>query len=117
VATILSAQCTDKRVNEVTPALFMRFPRAADYLSVEPAELEEMIRPTGFFRNKTRAIRQASAEIVERHGGEVPDSFDDLVALHGVGRKTAAVVASNAFGLREGIAWTRTSCGCRAVCG
>jgi len=104
VATILSAQCTDKRVNEVTPALFARFPRAADYLSVEPAELEEMIRPTGFFRNKTRSIRQASAEIVERHGGEVPDSFDDLVALHGVGRKTAAVVASNAFGLREGIA-------------
>ena len=71
VATILSAQCTDKRVNEVTPALFARFPRAADYLSVEPAELEEMIRPTGFFRNKTRSIRQASAEIVERHGGEV----------------------------------------------
>jgi len=104
VATILSAQCTDKRVNEVTPALFARFPMAADYLSVEPAELEEMIRPTGFFRNKTRSIRQASAEIVERHGGEVPASFDDLVALHGVGRKTAAVVASNAFGLRDGIA-------------
>ena len=104
VATILSAQCTDKRVNEVTPALFARFPMAADYLSVEPAELEEMIRPTGFFRSKTRSIREASAQIVERHGGEVPADFDALVALHGVGRKTAAVVASNAFGIREAIA-------------
>ena len=104
VATILSAQCTDKRVNEVTPALFARCRRPQDYLALEPAELEELIRPTGFFRSKTRAIREASAQIVERHGGEVPADFDALVALHGVGRKTAAVVASNAFGLREGIA-------------
>jgi endonuclease-3 len=88
----------------VTPALFARCPTAADYLAMPAAELEEMIRPTGFFRNKTKAIRMASAEIVERHGGEVPASFDELVALHGVGRKTAAVVASNAFGIREGIA-------------
>jgi len=104
VATILSAQCTDARVNLVTPALFRRCPAAADYLALPPQELEELIRPTGFFRQKTRAIRGACAAIVERHGGEVPQSLDELVALHGVGRKTAAVVSSNAFGRRDGIA-------------
>ena len=104
VATILSAQCTDARVNLVTPALFRRCPTAADYLALPPQELEEMIRPTGFFRQKARAIREACAAIVERHGGEVPQSLDELVALHGVGRKTAAVVSSNAFGRRDGIA-------------
>jgi endonuclease-3 len=104
VATILSAQCTDARVNLVTPALFQRCPTAADYLALPPHELEEMIRPTGFFRQKARAIRGACAAIVEHHGGEVPQSIDELVALHGVGRKTAAVVSSNAFGRRDGIA-------------
>ena len=104
VATILSAQCTDARVNLVTPALFQRCRTAADYLALPPQELEELIRPTGFFRQKTRAIRGACAAIVERHGGEVPQSLDELVALHGVGRKTAAVVSSNAFGRRDGIA-------------
>ncbi|HVG88984.1 MAG: endonuclease III [Gaiellales bacterium] len=104
VATILSAQCTDARVNMVTPALFARCPTAADYLAMPAAELEEMIRPTGFFRNKARAIQEACAAIVARHGGEVPATLDELVALHGVGRKTAAVVSSNAFGRRDGIA-------------
>jgi endonuclease-3 len=104
VATILSAQCTDARVNLVTPALFRRCRTPQDYLAMPPAELEEMIRPTGFFRNKTRAIREACAEIEERHGGQVPESMPELVALYGVGRKTAAVVSSNAFGRRDGIA-------------
>ena len=104
VATILSAQCTDARVNEVTPTLFERFHEPADYLAVPPDELEELIRPTGFFRSKTRAIREASAAIVERYDGRVPETLDELVTLHGVGRKTAAVVSSNAFGRRDGIA-------------
>jgi endonuclease III len=104
VATILSAQCTDVRVNLVTPALFRRCRTPEDYLAMPPAELEEMIRPTGFFRNKTKAIRAACADIVERFGGEVPQTLDELVTLHGVGRKTAAVVSSNAFGRRDGIA-------------
>jgi endonuclease-3 len=104
VATILSAQCTDARVNEVTPALFARFRTPADYLAVPPDELEELIRPTGFFRQKTRAIREASAAIVERFDGRLPETLDELVTLHGVGRKTAAVVSSNAFGRRDGIA-------------
>ena len=104
VATILSAQCTDARVNEVTPTLFERFHEPADYLAVPPEELEELIRPTGFFRSKTRAIREASAAIVERYDGRVPETLDELVTLHGVGRKTAAVVSSNAFGRRDGIA-------------
>jgi endonuclease III len=104
VATILSAQCTDARVNMVTPALFSRCRTPQDYLAMPPAELEEMIRPTGFFRNKTRAIRAACADIVERFDGQVPQTLDELVTLHGVGRKTAAVVSSNAFGRRDGIA-------------
>ena len=104
VATILSAQCTDARVNEVTPTLFERFHEPADYLAVPPEELEELIRPTGFLRSKTRAIREASAAIVERYDGRVPETLDELVTLHGVGRKTAAVVSSNAFGRRDGIA-------------
>jgi endonuclease-3 len=104
VATILSAQCTDARVNMVTPALFARCRTPEEYLAVPPEELEEMIRPTGFFRNKTRAIRAVCADILERFGGEVPATLDELVTLHGVGRKTAAVVSSNAFGRRDGIA-------------
>jgi len=104
VATILSAQCTDARVNVVTPPLFRRCRTPEDYLALPPAELEEMIRPTGFFRNKAKAIRAACADIVERFDGRVPETLDDLVTLHGVGRKTAAVVSSNAFGRRDGIA-------------
>jgi endonuclease III len=104
VATILSAQCTDVRVNQVTETLFRRFRRPQDYLAVPAGELERAIQPTGFFRQKTAAIRGCCAAILERHGGEVPDTTAELVALPGVGRKTAAVVASNAFGRREGIA-------------
>jgi len=104
VATILSAQCTDARVNLVTPALFARCRTAADYVALPQSELEQLIRPTGFFRNKARAIQAACGSIVELHGGEVPETLDELVRLHGVGRKTAAVVSSNAFGRRDGIA-------------
>jgi endonuclease-3 len=104
VATILSAQCTDARVNMVTPALFALCRTPADYLALPQAELEELIRPTGFFRNKARAIRECCASIEERFDGRVPETLDELVTLHGVGRKTAAVVSSNAFGRRDGIA-------------
>ncbi|MDX6533002.1 MAG: endonuclease [Gaiellales bacterium] len=104
VATILSAQCTDVRVNLVTPELFRRFRAPADYIAVPAEELEELIRPTGFFRQKTRAIQEACRSIVAQFGGEVPPTLDELVTLHGVGRKTAAVVSSNAFGRRDGIA-------------
>jgi endonuclease-3 len=103
VATVLSAQCTDKRVNLVTPELFRRYPAAADYAQASQEELEEAIRSTGFFRNKAKALRGLAAAIVERHGGEVPASMEALTALPGVGRKTANVVLGNAFGLNEGI--------------
>jgi endonuclease-3 len=104
VATILSAQCTDVRVNQVTETLFRRLRRPEDYLAVPVEELERLIQPTGFFRQKTAAIRGCCLAIIERHGGDVPATTAELVALPGVGRKTAAVVASNAFGKREGIA-------------
>ena len=97
VATILSAQCTDKRVNEVTPALFRRYPSAADYAAADRAELEELIRPTGFFRNKTTSLIGLGAALVERFDGEVPGRLVDLVTLPGIGRKTANVVLGNAF--------------------
>jgi endonuclease-3 len=103
VATILSAQCTDARVNLVTPELFRRFPRAADYASASQAELESAVRSTGFFRNKAKALRALGAALLERHGGEVPATLDELVALPGVGRKTANVVLGNAFGKNEGV--------------
>src|SRR3982074_1572791 len=103
VATILSAQCTDKRVNLVTPKLFARYRTAADYAKAPPAQLEEAIRTTGFFRSKTKSIRGATAAIVEKHRGKVPDTMADLHALPGVGRKTANVVLGNAFGKNEGI--------------
>jgi endonuclease-3 len=99
VATILSAQCTDKRVNEVTPALFHRYRTAADYAAADRAELEELIRTTGFFRNKANSLMGLGAALVERHGGEVPNRLEDLVALPGIGRKTANVVLGNAFGV------------------
>jgi len=103
VATILSAQCTDVRVNMVTPALFARYPTPADLAKAEPAELEEMIRSTGFFRNKTKSLLGMARALVERHGGVVPRTMDELKVLPGVGRKTANVVLGNAFGIDEGI--------------
>lgn len=99
VATILSAQCTDKRVNEVTPALFRRYRSAADYAGADRAELEEMIRSTGFYRNKANSIIRLGQELVERFQGEVPNRLVDLVTLPGFGRKTANVVLGNAFGI------------------
>jgi endonuclease III len=99
VATILSAQCTDKRVNEVTPALFARYRSAGDYAAADRAELEGMIRSTGFFRNKADALIKLGHALVERHGGEVPGRLEDLVALPGMGRKTANVILGNAFGV------------------
>ena len=103
VATILSAQCTDKRVNEVTPALFARYPTAAHYADADLAELEALIHSTGFFRNKARSIKGLGQALVADHGGEVPASMDALVKLPGIGRKTANVVLGNAFGIDEGI--------------
>jgi endonuclease-3 len=97
VATILSAQCTDKRVNEVTPALFGRYRTAADYAGADREALEALIRPTGFFRNKTSSLIGLGAALVEKHGGQVPARLEDLVQLPGIGRKTANVVLGNAF--------------------
>ncbi len=99
VATILSAQCTDKRVNEVTPALFRRYPSAEAYAGADREELEALIRPTGFFRNKAGSLIGLGAALVDRHGGEVPGRLEDLVQLPGIGRKTANVVLGNAFGV------------------
>jgi endonuclease-3 len=104
VATILSAQSTDVGVNRVTETLFRRFHTPEDYLAVPVGDLQQLIKPTGFFRQKAAAIRGCCAAILERHGGEVPRTTAELVKLPGVGRKTAAVVASNAFGATEGIA-------------
>ncbi len=103
VATILSAQTTDVRVNTVTPNLFAKYLTAADYAGADPTELEEDIRPTGFFRNKARSLRGMAGALVEDHGGEVPQTMDELVVLPGVGRKTANVVLGNAFGIDEGV--------------
>ncbi len=99
VATILSAQCTDRRVNEVTPALFRRYRTAADYAGADVAELEELIRPTGFFRNKTKSIMGLGRALVENFDGEVPRTIKELVTLPGFGRKTANVILGNAFGI------------------
>ena len=103
VATILSAQTTDVRVNAVTPNLFAKYPTAADYAGADPTELEEDIRPTGFFRNKAKSLRGMARALADDHGGEVPRTMDELVALPGVGRKTANVVLGNAFGIDEGV--------------
>lgn len=103
VATILSAQCTDKRVNLVTPALFKRYRSAAEFAQASPDELEAMIRSTGFFRSKTKSIRAAASALVEKHRGRVPETMEELHALPGVGRKTANVVLGNAFGKEEGV--------------
>lgn len=103
VATILSAQCTDKRVNMVTPSLFAAYPTVASLAAARQEDVEEIIRSTGFFRNKAKSIIAMAGALVERHGGEVPRDMEALVRLPGVGRKTANVVLGNAFGENEGI--------------
>ena len=104
VATILSAQCTDERVNQVTPRLFERYPDAGALAVAPLADVEDIIRSTGFFRAKARSITGFARGLVERHGGEVPRSMEALVQLPGVGRKTANVVLGHAFGVNEGVA-------------
>lgn len=104
VATILSAQCTDERVNKVTPLLFARYPDAAALAAAAPADVEEIIRSTGFFRAKARSLIGFAKGLVERHGGAVPRTIAELVPLPGIGRKTANVVIGHAFGVNEGIA-------------
>ena len=99
IATILSAQCTDVRVNKVTKELFKKYRRADDYAKVKPEIFENDIRSTGFYKNKTKSIINCCREMVEKHGGEVPSSLEELVNLGGVGRKTANVVLGNAFGI------------------
>jgi endonuclease III len=104
VATILSAQCTDERVNKVTPQLFARFPNAASLAQASPPEVEQIIQSTGFFRAKTKSVVGFAKGLVERHHGEVPNDFEAMVALPGIGRKTANVVLGHAYGMNEGIA-------------
>jgi len=103
IATILSAQCTDKRVNIVTRDLFKKYRSAADYANAPLAELEQAIRTTGFFRNKAKNIQACCRKLVERHNGQVPRTMDELTHLDGVGRKTANVVLGNAFGINAGV--------------
>jgi len=103
VATILSAQCTDKRVNPVAQDLFRRCKSTRDFAEIPLPELEAIVRSTGFFRNKAKNIRDMAVELLARHGGQVPRTLDELAALPGVGRKTANVVLGNAFGLNEGV--------------
>ena len=103
IATILSAQCTDKRVNIVTKELFKRYRSAQDFADADPAALEEAIKTTGFFRNKAKSIRTCCRSLVEKYGGNVPRTMDELIELGGVGRKTANVVLGNAFGINVGV--------------
>ena len=103
VATILSAQCTDKRVNIVTKGLFARYKTVADYAAADERTFEGEIRSTGFYRNKAKSIRSAARKIVDEFGGRVPDTMDGLLSLSGVARKTANVVLGNAFGKSEGV--------------
>jgi len=103
VATILSAQCTDARVNMVTKNLFRTYRTAAEYADADPAAFEQEIRSTGFFRNKTKSVLGMARALVERHGGRVPDTMEELVPLPGVGRKTANVILGTAFGKNEGV--------------
>ncbi len=103
VATILSAQCTDKRVNQVTPSLFKKYRTPQDYLQISPDELEGDIHSTGFYRNKAKNIRGACAMLIDKFGGQVPNSMEALTQLPGVGRKTANVLLGNIFGKNEGI--------------
>ncbi len=99
ISTVLSAQCTDQRVNMVTKVLFRKYKTAMDYAQADPVELEKDIRPTGFFRNKAKSIKAFSSELVDRFGGKVPATMDELVSLPGVGRKTANLILSEAFGI------------------
>ncbi len=103
-ATVLAAQCTDERVNSITPALFARWPDPASMAGALPIEVEEYVRPTGFFRNKAKNLVDAARRIVEQYDGAVPDSMEALLTLPGVGRKTASVVLFGAYGMNEGIA-------------
>jgi len=103
VATILSAQCTDVRVNMVTPKFFTRFPNATALEKASQDEVEEVIRSTGFFRNKAKSLLACAKVLVEKHGGEVPNTIEAMVELPGVGRKTANVILGNAFGIESGI--------------
>ncbi len=103
IATILSAQCTDVQVNKITPALFAKFPTAAEFAHASQEEIEALVQSTGFFRNKAKNIRAAAQDIVENHNGEVPQTLGELITLAGVGRKTANVVLGNAFSLDEGV--------------
>lgn len=99
VATILSAQCTDERVNKVTPELFQKYPSALDFARAQVKTLEQDIRSTGFYKNKAKAIQSSAQKICEKFQGRVPDKLEDLVELHGIGRKTANVVLGNAYGI------------------
>ena len=103
VATVLSAQCTDERVNQVTPELFRKYPSVKAFAEADLQTLEKDIYATGFYRNKARAIVESARQLVERHGGEIPRKLDELVALNGVGRKTASVILGAGFGLAEGV--------------
>lgn len=103
VATILSAQCTDVRVNMVTKTLFKRCKSAEDYAGISQEELEEIVRSTGFYRNKAKSLRGMGAALVERHKGNVPSTMEELSGIPGAGRKTANVVLGNAFGINEGV--------------
>jgi endonuclease III len=103
IATILSAQCTDKRVNLVTPALFARFKTAKDFAEAGLPELEKYVRTTGFYRNKAKSVKAAGQALVEKHGGEVPKTMEELIHLPGVGRKTANVVLGTGYGITSGI--------------
>jgi endonuclease-3 len=103
IATILSAQCTDKRVNLVTAGLFKKYSSAAEFAKAQPAELEQDIRTTGFFRNKAKSVKACCQALVEQHGGNVPRTMEELIKLGGVGRKTANVVLGNAFNINTGV--------------
>ena len=103
IATILSAQCTDVAVNKATPDLFKAFPAPKDYAMATPKKIEPYIRSLGFFRNKSKAIHSSMTDVVEQHSGEVPRTMSELLALHGVARKTANVVLGNAFGINDGV--------------
>jgi endonuclease-3 len=103
VATVLSAQCTDERVNMVTPEFFARYPNPAALATAPRGEIEESIRSTGFFRNKAKSLQECAQTILERHNGDVPGSMDKLVKLPGIGRKTANVILGTAFGIESGI--------------
>lgn len=104
IATILSAQCTDKKVNEITPMLFSKYRNAEEFAAADPLELEAEIRPTGFYRNKTKSILGACQKITQEFGGQVPDNMTDLITLPGVARKTANIVLSSGYNKAEGIA-------------